>query len=99
MLLSPAAVPARHRLRSGHSDIRLLFVTPEKVASSGNFQGLLRQLHADGRLARVVVDEAHCVSQVSGVVTPCILLVAAGECPCTVQGLMLHAHYFTAASK
>jgi superfamily II DNA helicase RecQ len=53
------------RLRSGHSDIRLLFVTPEKVASSGNFQGLLRTLHADGRLARVVVDEAHCVSQVS----------------------------------
>ncbi|GFH26680.1 ATP-dependent DNA helicase, partial [Haematococcus lacustris] len=41
----------------------MLFVTPEKVARSDSFVRMLKALHGDGRLDRVVVDEAHCVSQ------------------------------------
>lgn len=50
-------------LRDGTSDIKLLFVTPEKIAHSDALVRLLLELHADGRLDRVVVDESHCVSQ------------------------------------
>lgn len=44
--------------------LRLMFCTPEKVASSKRFLSKLEKLHAAGQLARVAVDEAHCVSQV-----------------------------------
>ncbi|EFJ41406.1 hypothetical protein VOLCADRAFT_68317 [Volvox carteri f. nagariensis] len=50
-------------IRSGASDVRLLFVTPEKVARSDALVRLLDGLVAAGRLDRCVVDEAHCVSQ------------------------------------
>jgi len=53
-----------HRLTSGSSRTRLLYVTPEKVAKSDVLMRTLNALRAEGRLARVVVDEAHCVSQV-----------------------------------
>jgi superfamily II DNA helicase RecQ len=43
--------------------VRLLFATPEKVARSDSFLRMLKALHAEGRLDRAVVDEAHCVSQ------------------------------------
>jgi superfamily II DNA helicase RecQ len=39
---------------------RLLFLTPEKVARSDAIMRLLDRLHAEGRFARAVVDEAHC---------------------------------------
>ncbi len=42
--------------------VRLLFVTPEKVAKSDALVRLLDGLAGGGRLDRVVVDEAHCVS-------------------------------------
>ncbi|GFH16677.1 uncharacterized protein HaLaN_13144 [Haematococcus lacustris] len=48
---------------SDGSGVRMLFVTPEKVARSDSFVRMLKALHGDGRLDRVVVDEAHCVSQ------------------------------------
>ncbi|GIL80484.1 hypothetical protein Vretifemale_9678, partial [Volvox reticuliferus] len=50
-------------IRSGTSDVRLLFVTPEKIAKSDALVRLLDALEAAGRLDRCVVDEAHCVSQ------------------------------------
>ncbi|GLI70849.1 hypothetical protein VaNZ11_015864, partial [Volvox africanus] len=50
-------------IRSGTSDVRLLFVTPEKIAKSDALVRLLDTLEAAGRLDRCVVDEAHCVSQ------------------------------------
>ncbi|GFR41611.1 hypothetical protein Agub_g2336, partial [Astrephomene gubernaculifera] len=50
-------------IRTGSSPIRLLFVTPEKVAKSDALVRMLDGLVAGGRLDRVVVDEAHCVSQ------------------------------------
>ncbi|KAA8545505.1 hypothetical protein F0562_020289 [Nyssa sinensis] len=42
---------------------KLLFVTPEKVAKSDVLLRHLESLHARGSLARIVIDEAHCVSQ------------------------------------
>ncbi|MFS7979105.1 putative DNA helicase [Helianthus anomalus] len=49
-------------LCSGHCRYKLLYVTPEKIANDA----LLRQLenlHARELLDRIVIDEAHCVSQ------------------------------------
>jgi bloom syndrome protein len=43
--------------------LKLLYVTPEKIKQSPQFQNLLAKLHERGNLARVVIDEAHCVSQ------------------------------------
>lgn len=42
--------------------IKLLYVTPEKIAASGSFQEILDQMNSRGFLARFVIDEAHCVS-------------------------------------
>ena len=42
---------------------KMLFVTPEKIAQSGSFMNALRRLHENGLFRRIVVDEAHCVSQ------------------------------------
>lgn len=40
----------------------LLYVTPEKMANSGQAKSLLSYLHRNGQLARFVIDEAHCIS-------------------------------------
>lgn len=45
--------------------LRLVYVTPEKIAKSKRFVNLLEKCYARGRIARIVVDEAHCVSQYS----------------------------------
>uniref|UniRef100_A0A1D1XKM2 DNA 3'-5' helicase n=1 Tax=Anthurium amnicola TaxID=1678845 RepID=A0A1D1XKM2_9ARAE len=42
---------------------KLLYVTPEKVAKSDVLWRHLESLNANGLLARIVIDEAHCVSQ------------------------------------
>ena len=43
--------------------IELLYVTPEMINNSDTIQNVLRQLHKNKKLARIVIDEAHCVSQ------------------------------------
>lgn len=43
--------------------ISILYVTPEMINKSGMISGALQSLHQRNRLARFVVDEAHCVSQ------------------------------------
>jgi bloom syndrome protein len=43
--------------------IQLLYVTPEMLSRSPAITGAFQRLHARGRLARIVIDEAHCVSQ------------------------------------
>ena len=41
---------------------KLLYITPELAATTG-FRGLLRSLHERGKIQRIAVDEAHCVSE------------------------------------
>lgn len=43
--------------------IKLLYVTPEMLSASDKLKDCLTSVHARQRLARFVIDEAHCVSQ------------------------------------
>ncbi|XP_034239808.1 Bloom syndrome protein homolog isoform X2 [Thrips palmi] len=43
--------------------IKLLYVTPEMLSASEKLRNCLSSLHSRSRLARFVIDEAHCVSQ------------------------------------
>ncbi|TFK18951.1 ATP-dependent DNA helicase [Coprinopsis marcescibilis] len=50
--------------RTNHpDDIKLCYVTPEKLAKDKSFVSLLTKLADAQKLARFVIDEAHCVSQ------------------------------------
>ena len=42
---------------------KLLYVTPEQLVKSSSLQSVLQRVHERGSLSRLVVDEAHCVSQ------------------------------------
>ncbi|KAJ8517624.1 hypothetical protein ONZ45_g5209 [Pleurotus djamor] len=44
-------------------EIKLLYVTPERVAKAKRFLSALDKLYKADKLARFVIDEAHCVSQ------------------------------------
>lgn len=48
--------------QNGVDTPRLLYVTPERVAKSKALLAALQQAYEEGRLARIVVDEAHCCS-------------------------------------
>jgi bloom syndrome protein len=50
-------------LRNPKSQLKLLYLTPEKIAASGRIQSMLRELSKANRLQMVVVDEVHCISQ------------------------------------
>ncbi|KAG9311882.1 ATP-dependent DNA helicase [Chiua virens] len=54
---------AASRGAAQQKEIKLCYVTPEKIAKSKVFMSLLRKLVEGGKLARIVIDEAHCVSQ------------------------------------
>jgi len=45
------------------SFIQLLYVSPEMVSKSSAIIAIFEDLHCRGKLARLVIDEAHCVSQ------------------------------------
>ncbi|KAJ5051453.1 uncharacterized protein L3040_001230 [Drepanopeziza brunnea f. sp. 'multigermtubi'] len=49
-------------LATGHPLTRLLYVTPEQCATE-NFRKHLRVVHEQQELARIAVDEAHCISE------------------------------------
>lgn len=49
-------------LQCGHPITRLLYVTPE-YCQGDNFRKILRIIHSQRELARIAVDEAHCVSE------------------------------------
>ncbi|KAF2035426.1 ATP-dependent DNA helicase [Setomelanomma holmii] len=49
-------------LQCGHPLTRLLYVTPE-FCQSDYFRRILRIIHSQKELARIAVDEAHCVSE------------------------------------
>ncbi|KAH0651812.1 hypothetical protein KY284_031724 [Solanum tuberosum] len=48
-------------LESGKPAVRLLYVTPELIATSG-FMSKLTKIHARGLLNLIAIDEAHCIS-------------------------------------
>ena len=56
------ALAVHRELRKRKPTIRLLYVTPEKLASSQALADILQQLNENGMLTRFVIDEAHCVS-------------------------------------
>ena len=43
--------------------VQLLYVTPEMLTKNQRMVGAFVKLHNNGKLARIVIDEAHCVSQ------------------------------------
>jgi bloom syndrome protein len=43
--------------------VQLLYVTPEMLSKNQRMISALERLHRRNRLARIVIDEAHCVSQ------------------------------------
>ncbi|KAI0181293.1 ATP-dependent DNA helicase [Hypoxylon sp. FL1284] len=49
-------------LKTGHPHIRLLYVTPELCAQD-RFRDRVRVVHEQRELARIVIDEAHCISE------------------------------------
>lgn len=51
------------RLNMPEPDIKLLYVTPEKVGASNSLRNCFLGLYKRNMLARFVIDEAHCVSQ------------------------------------
>ncbi|KAF9978245.1 hypothetical protein BGZ65_007074, partial [Modicella reniformis] len=48
--------------QSLNDSIKLVYVTPEKISSSKRFMSQLEKVYTKGRLARIVVDECHCCS-------------------------------------
>ncbi|KAL1674623.1 P-loop containing nucleoside triphosphate hydrolase protein [Schizophyllum commune] len=54
---------ANRSLPKGTPEIKLCYVTPERIAKSKTFLSLLQKLAKGAMLARIVIDEAHCVSQ------------------------------------
>ena len=50
-------------LRQSPPGLRLLYVTPEKIANSAFLLSVLDDLNSSNFLSRFVIDEAHCVSQ------------------------------------
>ncbi|KAK3703280.1 hypothetical protein QZH41_007006 [Actinostola sp. cb2023] len=61
---------SREKVNSVHSEmldkksgLKLLYVTPEKIAKSKRFMAKLEKSYDAGNLARIVIDEVHCASQ------------------------------------
>ncbi|KAJ6201304.1 hypothetical protein J3E72DRAFT_232767 [Bipolaris maydis] len=51
------------RERDPQQFIQILYVTPEMLSKNQRMISAFQQLHSGGNLARIVIDEAHCVSQ------------------------------------
>lgn len=49
--------------RSPEHFIELLYITPEMISKNMAFNAALQKLYQNGKFARLVIDEAHCVSQ------------------------------------
>lgn len=45
-----------------HGLLDLIYISPEMISASEQCKRAISKLHEDGKLARIVVDEAHCVS-------------------------------------
>lgn len=49
--------------KNDQAGLKLVYVTPEKVAKSKRFMSKLEKAYEVGRLACIVIDEVHCASQ------------------------------------
>lgn len=54
---------ALNLLKDKNTDVKLLYVTPERFAKSKRFMSNLQKCYAEGRLQRIAIDEVHCCSQ------------------------------------
>jgi len=43
-------------------DLQLLYASPEMLSASGAMKSMMERLYSNNQLARIVIDEAHCVS-------------------------------------
>lgn len=50
-------------MRNPDSHLKLIFVTPEKLAKSKRFMSNLEKCYQSGLLQRIAIDEVHCCSQ------------------------------------
>ncbi|RAL52290.1 hypothetical protein DM860_016139 [Cuscuta australis] len=50
-------------LEKNEGNLKILYVTPEKISKSKRFMSKLEKCHHAGRLSLIAVDEAHCCSQ------------------------------------
>ncbi|XP_078440409.1 RECQ helicase L2 isoform X2 [Wolffia australiana] len=50
-------------LEKGEGNVKILYVTPEKISKSKRFMSKLEKCNHAGRLLLIAVDEAHCCSQ------------------------------------
>ncbi|XP_049376606.1 ATP-dependent DNA helicase Q-like 2 isoform X1 [Solanum stenotomum] len=50
-------------LEKGGDELKILYVTPEKISKSKRFMSKLEKCHHAGRLSLISIDEAHCCSQ------------------------------------
>ncbi|PIA33637.1 hypothetical protein AQUCO_04100214v1 [Aquilegia coerulea] len=50
-------------LEKGEGELKILYVTPEKISKSKRFMSKLEKCHHAGRLCLIAIDEAHCCSQ------------------------------------
>ncbi|PKA45982.1 Mediator of RNA polymerase II transcription subunit 34 [Apostasia shenzhenica] len=50
-------------LEKGDVELKILYVTPEKISKSKRFMSKLEKCHKAGRLSLISIDEAHCCSQ------------------------------------
>lgn len=53
----------RRMLSDDEGQLKILFVTPERIAKSKRFLSSLEKANSLNRFARIVVDEVHCSSQ------------------------------------
>ena len=68
MLNASSSKDEVNRVHSAMTDkakdfLKLLYVTPEKIAKSKRFMSKLEKAYEMDRLSRIVIDEVHCVSQ------------------------------------
>ncbi|XP_011028013.1 PREDICTED: mediator of RNA polymerase II transcription subunit 34 [Populus euphratica] len=50
-------------LEKGEGELKILYVTPEKISKSKRFMSKLEKCHNAGHLSLISIDEAHCCSQ------------------------------------
>ncbi|RWS02139.1 ATP-dependent DNA helicase Q1-like protein [Dinothrombium tinctorium] len=52
-----------HNLVDAKTGLKILYVTPEKLAKSKRLMSQIEKVYKAGRFARIVIDEVHCCSQ------------------------------------